>query len=84
MRMNATLISKNETLTTRTREIAGTCHEPVLGEPFGILGEAIDKSAHNVRFVATSPVKTLEKTETGWTFTTASGSHYELVVGSQE
>jgi hypothetical protein len=65
---------------TRTEGIVGSFDSiPTEGRGFHILGAPIDPNAH-VRLWSTSRVQTVEKTDTGFKFTTESGSSYQLDV----
>lgn len=52
---------------------------PTVGEYFKMLGEPLDKNAI-VRYIETSEVKTVEKEDKDYIFTTESGSTYKLRV----
>lgn len=65
---------------TRTDGITGVFdHEPEVGYGFGIMGPPIDPNA-SIRLWSTSRVQTVEKLDTGFKFTTESGSTYQLDV----
>jgi len=65
---------------TRTDGIEGVFDfEPEEKSSFSIIGKSIDPDMH-ARLWSTSRVKTVEKTDTGFKFTTESGSTYQLDV----
>jgi ABC-type polysaccharide/polyol phosphate transport system ATPase subunit len=66
--------------TTRTDTVLGDFDfDPEEGHSFGIIGEPIDPGA-SFRLFTTSRVKKVEKTDTGFKFTTETGSVYQLDV----
>lgn len=66
--------------TARTEGIVGVFEEnPEEGSGFHIFGQPIDPNA-TVRVWSTSAVAAVEKTDTGFKFTTESGSTYQLDV----
>lgn len=81
MRGTLTRLAKGEKSgVTRTDGITGVFDEnPEEGHSFILFGPPIDPRA-TVRAWSTSAVKTVEKVDTGFKFTTESGSTYQLDV----